>query len=103
MLEYNKQDKNGNPIIVKITYDDYVNYTYVNCSIYETITVKRWFKTRQKLSLLHEKCLSLHVVNEWTCVDFELWTDGVIDEYNNKIKQTENNERVISLIKNGCK
>ena len=103
MIQYNKQNKNGNPIIVKITHEYYLNGTYVRCSLYQPTTIKIWFKNRDILNLLKEKDLSIHVVNQWTCNQFEEWADGVIKEYDNGLTEKENNEKTLNLIINGCK
>jgi hypothetical protein len=103
MLVYNKQDKNGSPIIVTIKEELIFDTPIVTCTIKKTVIKKKWYGTKEKLIVLFEKSVSLYVVNQWTCKDFENWADAYIVEYNKELTNKEYNEKILNLIKNGCK
>jgi hypothetical protein len=95
-MEFRKQDKNGNPIIVKVrTVDDGVEvipYLEVRGGIFNLFRPKLRTMRAFNGGIWHEFYFMSHV-KDWSRHDFEKVADDMVRRYNKRLKKLEKSKQ----------
>lgn len=98
----NYKDKDGNPLVVKIDYNDSWIEEII-CTIYKKVERSILsYKLKPKLVKLKINSYNINT-KEINCEYYKKMADENVNEYNNMLLNEENKVKVKKLINEGCK
>jgi len=111
MIKFEKKDKNGILRNIHIDYGYYLTDTvYLQIIEYglKQSKISKFFSSefrtdkKYQNKTLYSETKDIKDLTHFTCVQYEQWADEAMIEFNKRLTNQEEKERILKIIENGC-